>query len=120
MQSKTYLGVFGIALLTAAVFGYDRESHSTPQPEVEPFAEPAVAVSPAQPAPPSDYSKQLAAKDKRIAELEQQLAERSRSANYWYAKAKGQQAKPAVQLDYSFGSGSCANGQCSRSRGRRR
>ena len=111
--------LLGLGILAALLFGGKGESVSVPDAPPVVTPEPA-APGATQPVEILTYNPGSKAKDREIAELKSQLAERKRAANHWYKKAKGKVAKQEPALTYE--GGNCPGGKCyapSRGFGRR-
>lgn len=119
MKTSLPLSVLCLALLAVAVFGGN--GHSTPQPEVEPFAEPAVAVAPAQPAPIVEYKPAVVTPAPKGHHELRWIEGAFRWVWFSDNVPKTNKKNPAqpVASKPVYSSGGCANGQCSRGWGRR-
>jgi hypothetical protein len=68
-----------------------------PPVTVTPPARPAAAPAPPPAAPPPDSAAQLAAEKTRTAQLEAQVAEHQRNAQFWFEKANKGAGKPSAE-----------------------
>lgn len=102
---KSIVPLLGLGLVAAALFGAPKSDKPTVTPQP--------AAQPAKPTPMPTFNpgmeKRVAELEKEIASLKAQLEERKRAANYWHSKATGR-TKAAPVVTYS--GGNCANGNC--------